>query len=208
MLHLATNFFGGFFANMIKLGAANFGSANYFNFFHQRRIYRKNSFHSHAFNRPPHRKSGARFFAMRFKEIEAAYIGPGLVKFYHKPALSRQDVEAKSANYRRAAALHCAAQMQSDKYWGFFFSIQNASLDGLVPAAEAAGFSGPAFEACLESDLPALREAMAETETFGIMTLPTLYLDVRGISPRVFRGVPPPGQLRQAMRAYELMMGR
>jgi len=150
----------------------------------------------------------ARFFAMRFKEIEAAYIGPGLVKFYHKPALSRQDVEAKSANYRRAAALHCAAQMQSDKYWGFFFSIQNASLDGLVPAAEAAGFSGPAFEACLESDLPALREAMAETETFGIMTLPTLYLDVRGISPRVFRGVPPPGQLRQAMRAYELMMGR
>lgn len=150
-----------------------------------------------------------RFYETLFRELEAAYIGPGFVRFYQKSVLSREEYDARGVEYRYAAALACANRMKSDLYWDFFFELLNATPDGILSAAQAAGLDRGALEQCMGGDLPELREDMAETETFGIVSEPVLYVSLAGAHQKIFYGVPTTEQFRrQGLRPIELMVGR
>lgn len=69
--HLAADFSGRFFPDVVELGAANFRALDHLNFIYHGRIERENFFHAHTGGNVSDSKSGPRFPAVFARQDQA-----------------------------------------------------------------------------------------------------------------------------------------
>ncbi|MBU0980884.1 MAG: DsbA family protein [Nanoarchaeota archaeon] len=135
--------------------------------------------------------SSRSFMQEMFPLLDEEFIQSGVVRFYQKSHVSRQDLLAENDNLKYANSLSCVARVRKEVYYGFLLDLfrtdDPGQLDSLL---DAHGISEETFGRCLQKgNFPEVLQDVSEVESFGMVGVePRFYVGIHGRGNTVLDG--------------------
>ncbi len=154
-------------------------------------------------------KASGSFVQDIFPLLDKDYIGQGLLKFYHKPYITFQDIVERNGNFEDAMMLECIKTLKSEEYYSIYFEMLSNDIT-IRKMLENYQIDVGSYNECMYGTeiLDTLYKNALEIEGLGIVGInQRFYIGLSGRENIILDGVRPYAEFQQAIRQSEIKIG-
>lgn len=154
-------------------------------------------------------ETSVRFFKEFFPALKTDYIESGMVKFYHKNYLLKEDYDQKTPRFVMSKSLLCIKEISPEEYYPYYFDIVGQTPEIIPDLIKKHNIDQAAYSACMDSgSSKELLEDLSEVDNFGMIGLnPRIYIGLAGSKNSQFNGIPNYNRVKRIIKSDEVQIG-
>src|SRR3989338_4703990 len=156
-------------------------------------------------------KASKDFAGKIFPALKKDYFDSGIIKFYHKPYITLQDIEERNRNFEDSMMLECIKKIKKEEYYAAYINMLLKNITDGRKITYAHKIPVASYNECMYSNeaLKMLYKNALEIESLGIVGInQRFYIGVGGKDNIILDGGQPYGKFQQAIKQQEIKVGR
>ena len=145
-----------------------------------------------------------------YPALKKDYFDSGIMKFYHKPYITLQDIEERNSNFKASMILECVKKIKKEKYYDVYFDMLLKNISDGRKIIYSHKIPLNSYNECMYSyeTLKALYKNALEIEGLGMVGInQRFYMGIGGKDSIILDGVQQYEKFQQAIRQQEIKIG-
>lgn len=145
-----------------------------------------------------------------YPALKKDYFDSGIMKFYHKPYITLQDIWERNSNFEASMILGCVKKIKKEKYYDAYFDMLLKNISDGRKIIYSHNIPINSYNECMYSDetLKELYKNALEIEGLGMAGInQRFYIGIGGKDSIILDGVRQYEEFQQAIRQQEIKIG-